>query len=529
MGEIMRKRKYRKSHNANFIIMAIFSITFLFVGLAYANTNYTYKLTGTAGVASNDQTQTTLTLSHSILDIEIGEKYPIIATVKPANGSEVIIWTSSNPEFVTVDSNGVVTAIGEGNSTITAEYNGLKANCYVNVIEGGQIDYSEYLMVDINHNNNYNGNTIWYATVTITNISGLNFKTWSCELVFPSIGTYNLNNNSCGVKIDGNVFSGENLSSSITLNGQISITKGYQIENYLPIEIKNVQFTLDDSGEDIAATAIQINAYNETLLEGQTKIISTTITPLNATSSIIWTSSNEKVATVKSGLVRAISPGTTTITASIDSLSASCTITVEEAPDLEGITINNTELDLQVGDSTKLIATKNPENASGTITWVSSDENVVTIDKNGNVKAIGIGIATISAICEGFSATCEVTVSDVDYNTWIAVEFIPGNYTNNTMYFSQIIFKNNSKYDFNKWSGTISWPDGTAITVYNYTSSNAANSLEYTLEGTTVTGGFFIFGSTIEMTGQLVLPDGKLWDDYKDIQPTLTNIQIEHN
>lgn len=525
----MKKRKYRKSHNANFIIMAIFSITFLFIGLAYANTNYNLNITGTARVASNAEVETTLTLSRSILDIGVGEKYTLEATVTPGTGSEIITWTSSNPEFATVDSNGIVTGVAEGNSTITAEYNGIKATCYVNVVEGGHIDYSEYLLVDINHNNNFDGNTIWYATVTITNISGLNFKTWSCELVFPSIGTYELNAASQGVTINGNVFSGENLSSSIQLNGQISITKGYQIENYLPVQIKNIQVTFDNSGEAVEATAIQMNAYNETLLEGQTKTISATVTPLNATSPIIWTSSDESVATVKNGLVRALSPGTTTITARIDSVSASCTVTVEEAPDLEGITINNTELDLQVGDTTKLIGTKNPPDASGTIEWVSSDEDVVTVDKNGNVNAIGIGTATITASCEGFTATCDVTVSEVDYNTWLAFEFIPGSYTGDTMYFSQMIFKNQSQYDFSRWSATIAWPDGTAITVYNYTSSNAANSLEYTLDGTTFAGGFFIFGSTIEATGQLVLPDGKLWDDYKDIPPTLTNIQIEHN
>ena len=43
-----------------------------------------------------------------------------------------ITWTSSNTSVVTV-SNGIVTAVGNGSATITAEYNGQKATCKVYV------------------------------------------------------------------------------------------------------------------------------------------------------------------------------------------------------------------------------------------------------------------------------------------------------------------------------------------------------------------------------------------------------------
>lgn len=81
-----------------------------------------------------DQTATGLTLSHS--EFSISDKYPspvkIKATLSPAGSTATITWTSSNPSVITVDQNGLVTAIGKGNATITASIpGGAEATCYV--------------------------------------------------------------------------------------------------------------------------------------------------------------------------------------------------------------------------------------------------------------------------------------------------------------------------------------------------------------------------------------------------------------
>lgn len=66
------------------------------------------------------------TLTHS------GDTYRIRATFSPAGSTGSITWTSSNPEAVHVDSNGTVTALAKGNSTITAALeNGHTEKCIV--------------------------------------------------------------------------------------------------------------------------------------------------------------------------------------------------------------------------------------------------------------------------------------------------------------------------------------------------------------------------------------------------------------
>ena len=65
-------------------------------------------------------------------------------------------------------------------------------------------------------------------------------------------------------------------------------------------------------------------------MEGETVELTATVKPDTATEdkTVTWTSSDEKVATVKDGIVTAVSEGKATITATAGTKSASCEITV---------------------------------------------------------------------------------------------------------------------------------------------------------------------------------------------------------
>jgi len=77
-----------------------------------------------------------------------------------------------------------------------------------------------------------------------------------------------------------------------------------------------------------------------------------------------------------------------------------------------GITLNNTTLNIRVGQTSTLSATVNPSNATyKTVIWTSSDSNVATVDGSGKVTAVKEGTATITAsTVEGKTAVCTVTV-----------------------------------------------------------------------------------------------------------------------
>lgn len=69
------------------------------------------------------------------LEIIIGEEAGLKATVLPADASDkTVVWESSEPSVATVDRYGIVKAVAEGESIVTAQAGGVKAACFVNVV-----------------------------------------------------------------------------------------------------------------------------------------------------------------------------------------------------------------------------------------------------------------------------------------------------------------------------------------------------------------------------------------------------------
>ena len=76
-------------------------------------------------------------------------------------------------------------------------------------------------------------------------------------------------------------------------------------------------------------------------------------------------------------------------------------------------TLDKTELSLEEGASETIKASLTYY--SGPSDWESSNEDVVTVDDDGNVTAVAPGTATITATVGNFTATCEVTVAAAQY------------------------------------------------------------------------------------------------------------------
>lgn len=97
-----------------------------------------------------------------------------------------------------------------------------------------------------------------------------------------------------------------------------------------------------------------------------------------------------------------------------------------------GVTLNKSSLSLVVGGTATLEAIVEPDDATDpSVTWVSDDEDVATVDDNGVVTAVALGEATITVTTNDGSktATCEVTVIEPVFSVkaGTTVEFSPGN------------------------------------------------------------------------------------------------------
>lgn len=78
---------------------------------------------------------TEIVLSDSEKTLTVGKSFTVTANVKPDDAFDrTVTWSSSDPSVATVDENGTVTAIAEGEVIITAESaDGVKAECRVTV------------------------------------------------------------------------------------------------------------------------------------------------------------------------------------------------------------------------------------------------------------------------------------------------------------------------------------------------------------------------------------------------------------
>lgn len=118
---------------------------------------------------------------------------------------------------------------------------------------------------------------------------------------------------------------------------------------------------------------------------------------------VTWSTSDSKIATVdKDGNVKGIGKGTATITAKDkDGNTKSVKVTVTDI---------KWKLDPSGDITIKLDETKKIK-ADEDVTWSTSNSKVVTVDKDGNIKGVGVGTATITATDKfGNKRTIKVTV-----------------------------------------------------------------------------------------------------------------------
>ncbi len=109
--------------------------------------------------------------------------------------------------------------------------------------------------------------------------------------------------------------------------------------------------------------------------------------------------------------IKARKLGTTTITAKCGGKEEQMFIYVD-AVKATKVTVNPTSVNLECMESTLLTATVEPENATNkTVSWTSSNPEMVEVSKQGAIRGRRAGTATVSAHCGDQVASCTVTVA----------------------------------------------------------------------------------------------------------------------
>ncbi|WP_283606943.1 Ig-like domain-containing protein [Faecalispora anaeroviscerum] len=323
-----------------------------------------------------------ITLNHTDLSLDKGNIEQLTAKIIPEDTTEdkTITWTSSDPDIVSVDGDGKVTAHKVGKVTVKASAVGASASCEVTVLSpmtGIELDKSTLTL---------NRNTKEQLTVSFLPVDTTDGRTVTWSSSAPEIAD---------VDQQGNVIAYCIGMATITARcGEYTATCDVTVIALIEgIFLDQTEITLDRG------------------TEGQ---LTASIIPLDTTEdkTITWVSSNPDIATVDvTGKVNGVKTGTTTITAKVREHTASCNINVVAL--IHGITLDKSELiTLDRSTTGQLAVSYDPPDTTEdkTVTWSSSDPAVATVDEAGNVTAVQIGTATITAQVGTHTATCNITV-----------------------------------------------------------------------------------------------------------------------
>lgn len=326
---------------------------------------------------------TDISFTENSFNMEKGETLSLtpvlIPEIAPANA---VTWKSSDETVATVDDRGVVTAVANGEATITAVSvadEAVKAEVSVTVTTsatGVSIDKESVALKK-------GESAALTATVAPEDASDKEVV-WSSS--DETVATVDAQGVVTAVKTGAATMTATH-ASGLSATCEVTVTT--------------------------PAESITVDKEALALRKGETAALVATVGPEDADDkTVAWSSSDEAVATVDAeGVVTAVKSGTATITAAdVEGHTASCEVSVTTPA--AGVTLDFEDVTVVKGQTVTLTATVDPEDADDkAVTWTVADESVATVSQTGVVTGVKSGETTVTATdVNGNAATCAVKV-----------------------------------------------------------------------------------------------------------------------
>ncbi len=406
-------------------------------------------------VTVNKVEVTSVTFEPDTKELAVGATFQLVPVVSPAAAASqyTAAYESGNTAVATVSETGLVTAVAEGTAVITVTIGGKSADMTITVVGAkfftkvtdvatlkakdtiilavkGMNGETPYAIVAGARNTTKKGLTVVSSGVTITDAAAasenaLQFVLGAATGGFTltplgaakaiAIGTSNdivdatASNNSVWefVADASNGIYVHNTGTNTGGNGYLKyhfsndIIKAYKATTtgatYVYVYVRPYQEPVKP-----AATAIKLDKTELTFHVGDGDVtLKATVTPSDADQTVLWESSNTAIATVSAtGKVHAVAKGEATITAKVksnESLTATCTVTVEEWV-VESVAFDDEEEEtIEVGESITVSATAYPTGHGFVVDYYTSDAGVATVTIGGKVTGVAVGDVTITA------------------------------------------------------------------------------------------------------------------------------------
>ncbi len=253
---------------------------------------------------------TGITLSDEAVSVKKASEYSLGYTFTPAGSEAVVTWTSSDESVATVDFDGTVKAISDGEAVITASVNGASDSCtvtvYTPIIYAEDISFT-YSAAELNLG--VVCDLLYAPGYSVAPIDSNEKITWSSS--DPSI-----------VSVEDGVVTTKGCGTAVIT------ASARDCSDTITITVIN------------PCTGITLTPASSTILNSESVTINANVTPAGTTDEIVWSSSNDDAFSLtsadgKSAVFTANKRGTYTVTATCGEYSAKCTVTVESNPALD--------------------------------------------------------------------------------------------------------------------------------------------------------------------------------------------------
>ena len=340
-------------------------------------------------------------LSQKEMKLYLGQNQSLVAKVLPADASDKnVTWTSSKPDVAAVSTTGNVVSKSVGVTVITVKTvdGGHTATCNVTVLE-----------------------PVVYATSLILAPQTLSMNIDESSSLTLQMLPANAN--------ETFVWESDNESVAKVVNGDVTAVGA----GVAKIKVKGKNVTSNEVTvtviDKFAVTGVNLNKSSMSLEVGKSETLVATVLPEDARDkTVTWSSDKESVATVKDGVVTAVSPGTAIITvaAGAGAFKKTCVVTVVEREILIteiSYLEDNTTIELKMGESHTIKVKVAPEDANEE-PKVSPAINCPVTWKREKVKGTPYWNVTITALykegkgslaidSKNYSTQCFVNVTKV--------------------------------------------------------------------------------------------------------------------
>ena len=350
-----------------FVLLLVFGL-FLFA----CNGNENEK-TKTAATAAADS----ISLKKEVIEMTVGDEELIEVT----SSSKDLVWAVTEGKDVITLTDTLVKAnkAGTAKVTITIKGTDLSVTVTINVSEGEKtatpspekvlvqeieifgseqmdVGASQTLMLDIKPSDATNKNVSWFSS-----------------------------DESVATVSDGLV---EAKKAGVTVI-TVMANDGSSVIKSINITVKEKEIT----GE------ISIDAPKQQIYVNEKLQLTANATTDAANKDVRWeVDSTTKASINQNGVLTGLKRGIVIVTCYLEAnnkINATVAITIYDI--VTSIYIESTSLVYNIGDEETLFYELRPTSAETTVTWVSSDDSIMTVDQDGKIKAVGAGNVSITA------------------------------------------------------------------------------------------------------------------------------------